>query len=191
MIVGDNLKEMQQIKDYLNQNFSIKDLGTTRYFLGLEIARSKDGIVLYQRKYCLDLLKDTGMLGSSPKDTPIEFGQKLVHSTENRLEDITAYRRLVGKLIYLTSTRPDISFVVGRLSQFLDAPTQAYLNAAMRVLRYLKNSPGDGLFFSANTSMDIIGYSNSDWGSCKKSRKSISAYSFFIGDNLISWKSKK
>jgi hypothetical protein len=131
------------------------------------------------------------MLETAPKDTPIEIGQKLIQNSEDILEDITSYRRLVGKPIYLTSTRPHICFVVGRLSQFLDSPTKAHMNAAIRFLKYLKNSPGDGLFFSARSNHNIIGYSNSDWGSCKDNRKSISAYCFFIRDGLISWKSKK
>ncbi|XP_072076471.1 secreted RxLR effector protein 161-like [Arachis hypogaea] len=107
------------------------------------------------------------------------------------LPDAALYRRLIGRLFYLTNTRPDLSYPVGCLSQFMDCPTDVHLKAVYRVIRYLKQSPASGLFFSASNSLILSGYTDSDWGACKDTRKSITSYYFFLDQTLISWKSKK
>ncbi|XP_019431996.1 PREDICTED: uncharacterized protein LOC109339079, partial [Lupinus angustifolius] len=107
------------------------------------------------------------------------------------LSDITSYRRLMGKLLYLTHTRPDISYAVGCLSQYLASPTDQHHKAVTHVLIYLKNSPGQGIFFPSNNTTDIQGYSDSDWETCIDTRKSVTGWCFFIGSALVSWKSKK
>ncbi|XP_019179838.1 PREDICTED: uncharacterized protein LOC109175035 [Ipomoea nil] len=107
------------------------------------------------------------------------------------LEDNSQYRKVVGKLLYLTITRPDICFAVQQLSQFLDSPATLHLQAAHRVLRYIKNSPGQGLFFPANSQLKVRGFADSDWATCPDTRKSVTSFYVFLGDALISWKSKK
>ncbi|KAK1410403.1 hypothetical protein QVD17_36940 [Tagetes erecta] len=153
ILTGNDLVEIEKIKSCLSQRFLIKDLGKLKYFLGIEVLESDDGLVLSQRKYCLDLLSEFGMLGAKPVGNPIE--QNLVITNkENSFKDdtelpnISQYQRLIGKLIYLTITRPDISYTVSCLSQFMHAPLQSHLNVAMRLLRYLKKSPGKGNLFS-------------------------------------------
>jgi hypothetical protein len=105
--------------------------------------------------------------------------------------DIPAYRRLIGRLIYLTNTRPDITFATQQLSQFLSSPTEKHFQAATRVLRYLKKSPGQGLFFPKDSSLMLSGFSDADWAGCLDSRRSISGQCFYLGKSLISWRTKK
>lgn len=107
------------------------------------------------------------------------------------LEDPASYRRLVGKLIYLTTTRLDISFYVQQLSQFMASPTTLHQEAAIRVLKYVKNAPAQGLFYSSSSSLQLKSFSDSDWASFPDSRKSITGYCIFIGDSPNSYKSKK
>ncbi|XP_047945657.1 secreted RxLR effector protein 161-like [Salvia hispanica] len=107
------------------------------------------------------------------------------------LEDKAKYRRLVGKLIYLTVTRPDISFAVGLVSRFLDKPKQVHWDAAIRILQYIKKSPGKGLLFKKNGHLNIEGYSDADYAGSKSDRKSTSGYCTYLGGNLITWRSKK
>jgi len=138
-------------------------LGQLKYFLGIEVAHSKQGISLCQRKYCLDLLDDSNTIGYKPISTPSNSSIKLHLDSSSPYDDIPAYRRLVGKLPYLNTTEPDITFITQQLSQFLSKPTQAHHNAALRVLRYLKGCPGRGLFFPRNTSLTLQGFSDADW----------------------------
>nr|KYP44143.1 hypothetical protein KK1_034365 [Cajanus cajan] len=107
------------------------------------------------------------------------------------LSDINSYRRLIERLLYLTTTRPNITFVVNQLSQFLSAPTNRHQAAAHRVLRYIKGSPWCGLFYPSSNTHKLTAYSDSDWAGCIDSRKSITGYCLYIGSSLISWKSKK
>ncbi|PNX95813.1 retrovirus-related Pol polyprotein from transposon TNT 1-94 [Trifolium pratense] len=191
VLAGNCLAEIQVTKSKLHEAFGIKDIGVLKFFLGLEVAHSEQGITLCQRKYCLDLLNETGNLGCKPSSIPMDPSHRPHHDDSTPHENITEYRALVGKLLYLTSTRPDIAFPVQQLSQFLDAPTSLHFKAAHKVLRYLKGNPGTGLFFPRNSSLQLSGFSDADWGGCPDSRRSITGYCFFIGQSLVCWKSKK
>lgn len=151
----------------------------------------KKGIYLSQRKYALELLEEFGHLGSRPSKTPMEQNLKLSKMDQEPLTDAARYRRLVGRLLYLTVTRPDITYSVQILSQFLDKPRQPHYLAATRVLRYLKNNPGQGILLSATSKLQLHAYCDSDWGGCYDTRRSITGYCVLLGSSPISWKSKK
>ncbi|XP_041001609.1 uncharacterized mitochondrial protein AtMg00810-like [Juglans microcarpa x Juglans regia] len=191
VIGSSNIKEIDKVKAHLHSQFRIKDLGILKFFLGLEIARSAAGIHLCQRKYCLEILEDAGLLGCKTTSTPIETNHKLSHSALDSLNDPSSYRRLVGRLIYLTITRPDITYAVGILSQFMDRPSEVHMQAAHRILRYVKGSIGQGILFSSQCDLHLKAFCDSDWTACLETRKSMAGFCVFIGNSLVSWKSKK
>uniref|UniRef100_A0A2N9I5S8 Uncharacterized protein n=1 Tax=Fagus sylvatica TaxID=28930 RepID=A0A2N9I5S8_FAGSY len=155
------------------------------------VARSRNGISLSQRKYTLDLLQDTGMLGCRPASTPMDPNLKLSTESGDLLLNPSMYQRLVGRLIYLTNTRPDLTFVVSVVSQFMHAPRTAHLDAVYHILRYLKTSPGLGLFYSASHQSGLSCFTDADYAGSQTDRRSITGLSTFYGNHLISWKSKK
>ncbi|KAK3035187.1 hypothetical protein RJ639_034575 [Escallonia herrerae] len=141
ILTGDDIAEMEWLKQCLASEFEIKDLGSLKFFLGMEIARLRKGIEVSQRKYVLDLLKETDMSGCRPIETPIDSNQKLGDNKGDPV-NTSRYQKLVGKLIYLSRTRPDIAFAVSLVSQFMHSPHEEHLEAVYRILRYLKSSPG-------------------------------------------------
>ncbi|RVW82116.1 Retrovirus-related Pol polyprotein from transposon RE1 [Vitis vinifera] len=155
------------------------------------MARSRKGIVVSQRKYILDLLKETGMLGCKPIDTPMDSQKKLGIEKESTPVDRGRYQRLVGRLIYLSHTRPDIGFAVSAVSQFMHSPTEEHMEAVYRILRYLKMTPGKGLFFRKTENRDTEVYSDADWVGNIIDRRSTSGYCSFVWGNLVTWRSKK
>uniref|UniRef100_A0A2N9GF06 Integrase catalytic domain-containing protein n=1 Tax=Fagus sylvatica TaxID=28930 RepID=A0A2N9GF06_FAGSY len=191
VITGSDKEGIQILINHLSSSFLTKDLGKLRYFLGIEVARSKAGISLSQRKYTLDILQDTGYLGSKPVATPMEPNLKLMPDEGDFIDDPDTYRRLVGKLIYLTITRPDISYAVSIVSQFMTNPRVPHMNAVIRILKYLKNAPGRGLFYRSSGHLRIEGYTDADWAGSPLDRKSTTGYCTFIGGNLVTWRSKK
>jgi hypothetical protein len=191
VLTGNDVTEICSVKALLHSKFCIKDLGPLRYFLGLEVARSTSGILLNQRNYTLDLLSKTGMLASKPSPTPYNSSIKLICTDSPLFHDITQYRRLIGQLLYLTTTRPDISFAVQQLSQFVSQPTDNHFKAAMRILQYLKLNPAQGLFYPSNSDLVLSGFADSDWATCPTTRRSTTGFAVFLGKSLISWKSKK
>ncbi|XP_075499991.1 uncharacterized protein LOC142538567 [Primulina tabacum] len=175
IVTGDNNDEMEMVKLMMAKQFEVKDLGTVKYFLGMEIARSKKGISISQRKYTLDLLKETCMLGCKPGHTPIDPGNK-GKMFEGGPVDKESYQRLVGKLIYLSHTLPNIAFAVSLAIQYMHSPCQGHLNVVYIILRYLKQTLGRGLFLEKTSDRRVTAFIDSDWAGSITDRKSTSGY---------------
>ncbi|KAI5345136.1 hypothetical protein L3X38_013013 [Prunus dulcis] len=171
--------------------FEMKSLGDLKYFLVIEVAKSKHGIFLSQRKYILDLLAETRMLDCKPIDTPSEQNHKLGLYPDQVPTNKERYQRLVGKLIYLSHTSPDIAYVVSVVSQFMHSPSEDHMGVAMLILRYLKVTLGNGLMFCKYGLTDVEGNIDVDWASSVNDRRSTSGYFTFVGGNLVTWRSKK
>ncbi|KAG7537225.1 Leucine-rich repeat [Arabidopsis suecica] len=191
IIASNNDAAVDELKAQLKSCFKLRDLGPLKYFLGLEIARSAAGIYVGQRKYALDLLDETGLLGCKPSSIPMDPSVKFSKETGGDFVDAKAYRRLIGRLMYLQITRPDIAFAVNKLSQFSEAPRQAHQRAVMKILHYIKGTIGLGLFYSSKAELQLQVFADADFQSCKDTRRSTNGYCMFLGSSLISWKSKK
>nr|XP_016459847.1 PREDICTED: uncharacterized mitochondrial protein AtMg00810-like [Nicotiana tabacum] len=158
---------INEAKEVLHQQFKVKDLGKLRYFLVIEILRSQHGILLNQRKYTLELILELGLSGGNSAVTPLEINQKLTsleYDKEARVQgddpivDITGYQKLIGKLLYLIVTRPDISYAVQNLSQFMQAPKKSHIDAAIRVVTYLKATPGMRVLMHMESTETLLGF---------------------------------
>lgn len=180
-----------QLKQSLHQHFEMKDLGLLHYFLGLEVLAQDQGIYLNQAKYASDLLSKAGITDSKITSTPLEPNICLAPMDGSPLSDPTLYRQLVGSLVYLTVTRPDIAYAVHIVSQFMASPRTTHYAAVLRILRYIKGSIFRGLHFSSASSLELCGYSDADWAGDATDRRSTTGYCFFLGSSLISWRSKK
>ena len=191
IITGNDSKEISKLQEYLATEFEMKNLGGLKYFLGIEVARSRKGIFLSQRRYVLDLLSEAGLLDCKPADTPMVQNHKLGNHADQIPTNKERYQKLVGKLIYLSYTRPDIAYAVSIVSQFMHCPSEDHMGAVIHILRYLKSSPGRGLLFSKNNHLNIDGYTDADWAGNVIDRKSTSGYLTFVGGNLVTWRSKK
>ncbi|CAM8984340.1 unnamed protein product [Rhodiola kirilowii] len=191
ILTGTSMNIIQDIKAFIHDKFKIKDLGTLKYFLGLEVARNSTGIFLHQRKYATDLLTEYDMVECKPAKTPLPAKHKLSLSTAELLPDPMIYRKMVGKLIYLTITRPDLSHAVHILSQFMNEPNSDHLKAANRLLRYIKGAPAQGIFFSATSQLQMSAFCDADWAACPKTRRSVTGFCILIGESLVSWRTKK
>ncbi|XP_071738615.1 uncharacterized mitochondrial protein AtMg00810-like [Rutidosis leptorrhynchoides] len=191
LLIGNDGTQITQVKTYLHTNFSIKDLGPLKYFLGIEVARSDKGFVISQRKYTLDILEDCGVQGERPSAFPMEQNLRLKKDDESDEMDASQYRRLIGILLYLTVTRPDIAYFVNQLSQFLSNPRKSHMDDAFRVLRYLKGTPGRGLFLPSHRGLELVAYCDASWLSCPSTKRSCTGYFISLGGAPISWRTKK
>ncbi|KAG9447270.1 hypothetical protein H6P81_013398 [Aristolochia fimbriata] len=191
MITGDDIQGISDLKRYLSSCFEMKDLGQLRYFLGLEVLPFGDGYGLSQVKYASNLLNRAGLSDSNVCDSPMELNAKFCPADGELLSDPTLYRQLVGGLLYLTISRPDISYAVHVVSQFMSAPRSVHYAAVLHILRYIKGSLFQGLFFGSTSQLHLSAYSDADWAGDVTDRRSTTGYCIFLGDTLISWCSKK
>jgi Reverse transcriptase (RNA-dependent DNA polymerase) len=173
IITGDDEGEIAQLKAKLGKEFEVKDLGQLRYFLGIERTRGVEGIVLSQRKYVLDLLTKINMLGCRPAVSSIDVKTKIDTDVGEQI-DRERYQRLVGRLIYLCHTRPDISFAASVVSRYMHDTRKGHMDAVYHILRYLKSAPGNDLIFKKNGHINIEGYCDSKWASCQDDRGQLS-----------------
>lgn len=191
IITGDDHMERDKLRKRLSAEFDIKELGRLKYFLGIEVAHSDEGIFISQQKYILDLLKETGMVECRPCETPIDLKHRLDNDEEGTTTDKGQYQRLVGKLIYLAHTRPDIAYAVSVVSQFMHNPKESHLQAVYRLLRYLKTTPGKGVLYKRHGKLELECYTDADYAGAVTDRRSTSGYCTLLGGNLVTWRSKK
>ena len=191
IITGNNVKDIKDLEQHLTKHFDVKQLGPLKYFLGIEFARSSGGILMTQQKYILELLEETKHLNCHPNETPIEANHKLAIIDSDPKIEISSYQKLIGKLLYLSHTRPDICYTVNILSQFMHSPRNSHFQAANRVLRYLKGTSGLGITYQKSGKLDLVLYTDSDFAGSRVDYRSTTGYCTLFGGNLVTWRSKK
>jgi hypothetical protein len=189
-LTGDE-KLIIDCKKKIVEEFEMKDLGLMHYFLGFEVWQSPEKIFLNQRKYAIEILKRFDMLECKSMNTPMETKLKLLVDTLLELVDAMLYRQIIGLLMYLTNTRPDICFAVNTLSQFLVEHRRVHLVATKHVMRYLKDTLDFGLSYNGDKDFRLSGYTDLDWAGSVSDRKSTSGCCFSLGSAMISWQSRK
>ena len=191
IITSADSSVISNLKQHLHSTFSMKDLGLLNYFLGIEVTHMQQGIILTQKKFTNELLQDCNMDVSKTTKIPMPTTVRLLADEGEPYYDPVQYRSLVGKLNFLTHTRPDLSFVVQTLSQFMQHPRLPHVQALQHVLRYINATVGQGILLKANTQLILQAYSDSDWAFCPNSRRSATGHLLLLGNSPISWKSKK
>eukprot|EP00253_Pinus_taeda_P034786 PITA_34786 len=191
LMTRNNESYIASIKKELNKGFEMTDLGYVHYYLGIAVTQHPKSIFLSQKKYIGDLLNRFGMIERNPLTTPMEQNINLTSIEGKEFEDATKYRQLVGSLNYLTTTRPNISFVVGILSRFMQNPCEGHWSTAKRVLRYLKGNQDFGIKYTQVDDFSLIGYSNSDFNGDKETGVSTLGYAMSLGSRAVSWRSRK
>lgn len=169
-----------------------QNLGNLKYFLGIEVARSKKGLFLSQRKYILDIINECKLSEAKPCAFPMEQQHQLANDSIKDMKDDGKYRLLVERLLYLTITRPEITYAVHILSQFIQKPRVRHWEVAIWIVKYLKTKIGLGILFPKNNEeLKLTGYCDTDWASFPTTRKSITGYFITFAGAPIVWKSKK
>ncbi|XP_071713061.1 uncharacterized mitochondrial protein AtMg00810-like [Rutidosis leptorrhynchoides] len=166
------------------------DLGPLNYFLGIHVTRTASGLFLSQKQYAAEIIERAGMPTCHPCRTPVEPGAKLT-SHGPSVKDPTLYRSLAGALQYLTFTRPDISYAVQEICLFMHDPHEQHIHALKRIIRYIQGTIELGLQLYASSPTILVAYSDADWAGCPTTRRSTSGYCVFLGNNLLSWSSKR
>jgi len=193
IVASSSLAATKALLTDLEAEFALKDLGDLHYFLGIEVKRSSDGLVMSQQRYATDVVKRANMWNCKPVDTPISTAEKLSLTKGDSLgeADSTKYRSVVGALQYLTLTRPDLSFAVNKVCQFLHSPTTVHWSAVKRILRYVKGTLTMGLKLRKSNSTLVSAFSDADWAGCVDDRRSTGGFAVFFGPNLVSWSARK
>ncbi|CAI9098493.1 OLC1v1035154C1 [Oldenlandia corymbosa var. corymbosa] len=179
------LKQAPRAWEAMGRQFEMIDLGLTSYFLGIEVLQLNCGFFISQRKYAGDVLKKFKMNVANAILTPAEEMLMLTKDKSENFVDPTYFKTLVGSLRYLTSTRPDINYSVGLISRFMENLRQSHLQATKKILRYIKGTQGDGILYSNNESVELVGYTDSDYAGDTVEKKSTSGYAFFIGSAVF------
>ena len=175
----------------MQSEFEMSMMGELKYFLGLQIKQTQEGIFINQSKYCKELIKRFGMDSAKHMSTPMSTNCYLDKDESGQSIDIKQYRGMIGSLLYLSASRPDIMFSVCMCARFQSNPKQSHLSAVKRIMRYLLGTINLGLWYPKNSTCNLIGYSDSDFAGSKTDRKSTSGTCQFIGSALVSWHSKK
>jgi hypothetical protein len=175
----------------LQREFAMKDLGPLHHFLGITVERRPNGLFLHQRTYMLDILKRVIMANCKPCTTPVDLQTKLAGDSRPPVEDVSQFWSIAGALQYLTFTRSDITYAVQQICLHMHDPRKPHLTAMKRILRYLQGTPNYSLLLRRSSSSDLIVYTDVEWASCPDTHRSMSGYTVFLGDNLVSWSAKR
>lgn len=191
IFTGNDDFMVADFKSSMLREFDMSDLGRMRFFLGIEVLQRDEGIYICQRKYALDVLKRFGMEKSNAVCNPIVPGFKIHRDEDGVKVDETYYKQIVGSLMYLTATRPDMMFVVSLISRYMARPTELHMQAAKRALRYLKGTVNLGIFYKKGGTEELLAFTDSDYAGDAEDSKSTSGYVFLLSNGAISWSSRK
>lgn len=191
LITGNNTRYIENFKQEMMQAFEMTDLGLMSYFLGMEIKQGQNEVFICQKKYAKEILKKFNMEDCKEMRTPMNQKEKLSKNDGADKVEEAYFRGLVGCLMYLTATRPDILYAVSILSRFMHCASEVHLKAAKRVIRYIKGTINHGVKFQKSQNLKLLGYSDSDWAGSVDDMKSTSGYCFSLGSGIFSWCSKK
>ncbi|GJY17288.1 retrovirus-related pol polyprotein from transposon TNT 1-94 [Tanacetum coccineum] len=171
--------------------FKMSMMGKISFFLGLQISQSPRGIFINQSKYALESLKKYGYESCDPVDTPMVEKSKLDEDKEGKAVDPSHYRGMIGTLLYLTASRPDLQFAICMCARYQARPTEKHLNAVKRIFRYLKGTVHRGLWYPKDSSFALTAFADADHAGCQDTRRSTSGSIQLLGDRLVSWSSKR
>lgn len=188
---GNDMAMLDIFKQSRMTEFDMSDLGLMYYFLGIEVEQSLTGIFITQKKYVLEVLDRSGMKNCNSVGTPTELGLKLIKEPGSQKINSTLYKQIVGSLMYVIVTRPDIMHAVSLISRHMECPTKLHLHVVKRVFRYLKGTIEFRIFYRKSVKSGLIGFKNSDYAGDRDDRRSTSGYAFMMGSGAISWSSKK
>ncbi|XP_042379979.1 uncharacterized mitochondrial protein AtMg00810-like [Zingiber officinale] len=191
IFTGNDESMFVKFKNSMKLEFDMTDLGRMKYFLGVDLLQNPEGIYISQRKYAKDVLEKFGMEKSNNVKNLIVPGVKLTKDEEGSKVNATMYKQLVGSLMYLTVTRPDLMYVVSLISRFMISPTELHLQAVKRVLRYLKGTVDLGVFYQNEGNGELMAYTDSVYVGDTNDRKSTSGYVFLLSGGDVSWSLKK
>lgn len=189
--MGSTHSLIAEFKSSMKSMFEMSDLGLLHYFLGLEVKQGEDGVFISQRKYATDLLKRLNMVNCKVVATPMNVNEKLQLEDGTEKANARSFRSLVGGLIYLAHTRPDISFSMGVISRFMCNPSKHHFGAAKRILRYVAGTLDYGIWYTYVSDFRLFGFTDSDWAGSLDDRRSTSGNIFSLGSCAITWCSKK
>ncbi|GJY28537.1 retrovirus-related pol polyprotein from transposon TNT 1-94 [Tanacetum coccineum] len=184
-------KDCDRFSNEMSSKFQMSMMGQISFFLGLQISQNPRGIFINQSKYANEILKKFDLHKSDPVDTPMVERTKLDEDLSGIPVDQTQYRSMIGSLMYLTASRPDLVFAVCMCARYQSKPTKKHLEAVKRVFRYLQGTINMGLWYPKDTAMALTAYADADHAGCQDTRRSTSGSAQFLGDKLVSWSSKK
>nr|GEZ62465.1 copia protein [Tanacetum cinerariifolium] len=182
---------IQLFSDLMKSCFEMSMMGEMTFFLGLQVKQSPRGIFINQSKYVLEILKKYGMESCDPVGTPMEIKDKLDLDQNGTPVDATKYRSMIGALMYLTSSRPDIVHATYLCARYQAKPTEKHLKEVKRIFRYLKGTINTGLWYTKDFGFELIGFSDADYAGCKDTFKSTFGGAQFLGEKLVRWSSNK
>jgi len=192
IIFGATLDSLaHEFSEEMKQEFEMSMIGELNYFLGLQVKQTAEGIFISQSKYAKDLVKWFGLDGKSRARTPMSTSVKISSDLVGKPVDPSLYRSMIGSLLYLTASRPDITFSVGVCARFQANPKESHLTAVKRIIRYVNDTLLYGIWYPREINLVVVGYSDADWAGNADDRKSTSIGCFYVGNNLVAWMSKK
>ena len=185
LVTGCNNERVQTIINQLNKSFTLKDLSEVNYFLGIQVRHTTEGLHLSKTKYIKDLLCKAKMKFAKSSGTPMTSGLKLSAYGSDPVENGQLYRSIVGALQYVTITRPEISYCVNRMCQFMQNPLESYWKSIKRILRHLSGTLDYGLHLRRSSQLNLVGFCDADWATYLDDRRSTSGYRIFLDENLV------
>ncbi|GJU89745.1 retrovirus-related pol polyprotein from transposon TNT 1-94 [Tanacetum coccineum] len=191
IFASTNTALCNEFANQMTTKFKMSMMGQMSFFLGIQISQSPRGIFLNQSKYASKIIKKYSLLSSDSIDTPMVEKNRLDKDLQGTPVDATPYHGMIGSLMYLTSSRPDLIYAVCSCARYQAKPTEKHLNAVKQIFRYLKGTINTGLWYSKDTDMSLTAYSDADHAGCYDTRRSTSGSAQFLGDKLVSWSSKK